>query len=145
MTAIKHRQRARLAEMVVQRPDPCPCGNPLPPIRAQGRAADMLTFPGNQGERISIAPLLFGASIYHILGIEQFQAVQTTPTSLRVRLRLADEVDRDKVWQSVQAQIKQLLAKHKLNHVTVKRAEEPPEPSPGGKYRELIPLMEEVR
>ena len=33
-----------------------------------------------------------------------------------------------------------LLAKHGLDHVTIERADEPPEQSPGGKYRTVIPL-----
>ena len=132
--------RYDLGDSILQRPDPCPCGNPLPAIRVQGRAADMLSFPGSEGERITIAPLLFGASIYHIPGIEQFQAVQTTPTNLRVRLRLTNDADRDRVWQAVHTAITRLLTAHKLDHVTVERADEPPEQSPGGKYREIIPL-----
>ena len=106
----------------------------------QGRAADVLTFPTDHGERITVPPLLFDTSISHIPGIEQFQVVQTMPTNLRVRLRLADSADPDRVWQKVRTEITRLLAEHKLAHVTVERAEEPPEQSPGGKYREVIPL-----
>lgn len=132
--------RYDLGDSILQRPDRCPCGNPLPAIRVQGRAADMLTFPTDQGERITIPPLLFGTSIYDIPGIEQFQAVQTAPTTLRVRLRLEAGADPDGVWQAVHTAITRLLRAHKLDHVTVERAEEPPERSPGGKYREIIPL-----
>lgn len=33
--------RYDLGDIVLQRPDPCPCGNPLPAIRVQGRSADV--------------------------------------------------------------------------------------------------------
>jgi len=132
--------RYDLGDSILQRPDPCPCGDRLPAIRVQGRAADMLTFPTDHDERITIPPLLFGTSIYHIAGIEQFQLIQTTPTNLRVRLRLADGADPDCVWQVVHSQITRLLTKHRLDHVTVERAKELPEQSSGGKYREVIPL-----
>ena len=132
--------RYDLGDSILQRPDPCPCGDPRPAIRVQGRAADMLTFPTDHGERITMPPLLFGTSIYHIPGIEQFQVVQTAPANLRVRLRLADGADPDHVWQVVHTAITRLLSAHKLDHVTVERAEEPPERSPGGKYREIFPL-----
>lgn len=132
--------RYDLGDSILERPDPCPCGTPLQVISVQGRAADMLTFQTDQGERITVPPLLFGASIYHIPGIEQFQVVQTTPAILRVRLGLADGADPDHVWQALYTKITHLLAEHKLGHVTVERAEEPPEQSPGGKYREVIPL-----
>lgn len=134
-----------LGDSILMRPDPCPCGNPLPAIRVQGRAADMLVFPTERGEQITIPPLLFGTSIYHIPGIEQFQVVQTTPTNLRVRLRLADSADPDRVWQAVRTEITRLLVEHKLAHVIIERAEEPPEQSPGGKYREIIPISDGER
>ncbi|MCL5265561.1 MAG: AMP-binding protein [Chloroflexi bacterium] len=131
--------RYDLGDSILQRPDPCPCGNPLPAIRVQGRAADILTFPTERGEQVSIPPLAF--EVNHIQGIELFQIVQTTPTSLRVRLRLAPGADPDRVWQAVHTEIRRLLGEHKLGHVTLERAEEPPEQSPpGGKYREVIPL-----
>ena len=132
--------RYDLGDSILQRPDPCPCGNPLPAIRVQGRAADMITFPSDQGARITMPPLLFGAAIYHIPGIEQFQLVQTAPTSLHVRLRLAADADPDRVWQAVHPAIARLLTAHELGHVTLEHAEEPPEQAPGGKYREVIPL-----
>ena len=132
--------RYDLGDSILQRPDPCPCGNPLPAIRVQGRAADMLIFSTDQGEQITMPPLLFGTSLYQIPGIEQFQAVQTTPTNLRVRLRLEAGADPEGVWQAVHARLTRLLTEHKLSHVTLERAEESPEQSPGGKYREVIPL-----
>lgn len=133
--------RYDLGDSILQRPDPCPCGNPLPAIRVQGRAADMLTFPMVGGGQIILPPLLFGTSVYHISGIEQFQIVQTTPTILRIRLRLESGADPERVWQSLHNNVTRLLSGHKLGHVTVERAEEPPEQSPGGKYREVIPLI----
>jgi phenylacetate-coenzyme A ligase PaaK-like adenylate-forming protein len=132
--------RYDLGDSILQRPDPCPCGNPLPAIRVQGRAADMLIFPADNGERITIPPLLFGTLLYQIPGIEQFQAVQTAPANLRVRLKIANDAHPDHVWQAVHTELTHLLTKHKLGHITVERAKEPPEQSPGGKYREVIPL-----
>jgi len=132
--------RYDLGDSILERPDPCPCGNPLPAIRVQGRAADMLTFPTERGGQVTLPPLLFGTSVYHIPGIEQFQIMQTAPAYLRVRLRPLDGADPDQVWQTLYNNVTQLLREHKLEHVKLVRAEEPPEQSPGGKYREVIPL-----
>jgi phenylacetate-coenzyme A ligase PaaK-like adenylate-forming protein len=137
--------RYDLGDSILQRPDPCPCGNPLPAIRVQGRAADMLTFPTDDGEQITLPPLLFGTFVYHIPGIEQFQIVQTAPTNLLVRLRLEAGADPKCVWQSVHNNVTRLLSDHKLTHVRLERAEEPPEQSAGGKYREVIPLSGSTR
>lgn len=132
--------RYDLGDSILQRPDPCPCGNPLPAIRVQGRAADVLTFPTEHGEQVSIAPLLFGSLIDRQPGIERFQIVQTTPTSLRLRLQFAAGTDPTRVWQQVHTEITHLLTEHKVGSIALERAEEPPQQSPGGKYRSIIPL-----
>ena len=129
--------RYDLGDSILVRPDPCPCGNPLPAIRVQGRAADVLTFPTRGGEPVQIPPLAFNAEAP---GVEQVQIVQTAPTALRVRLRMQAGADPDCVWQMVQTKITRLLSAHRLDHVMVERAEELPEPSPGGKYRTVVPL-----
>jgi phenylacetate-CoA ligase len=131
--------RYDLGDSVLLRPDPCPCGSPLPAIRVQGRIADLLTFPTDRGEHVSISPMAFGA-VLDVPGIEQFQLVQTAPTILRVRLRPADGADTDRVWQTVRDKVTHLLTEHKVGDVTLERAEEPPQQSPGGKYRRIIPL-----
>lgn len=132
--------RYDLGDSVLLRPDPCPCGNLLPAIRVQGRTADVLTFLRGRGEEIRIAPLAFSTLLDRTPGIELFQIVQSAPTTLQVRLRLANRVDGDRVWTAVKSEIMRLLAEHQLSHVTVERSQEPPEQSIGGKYREVIPL-----
>ena len=130
--------RYDLGDSILQRSDPCPCGNPLPAIRVQGRSADVLSFRTETGEQVSIAPLAF--EVDHIPGVELFQIVQTTPTNLRVRLRAVAGADQEGMWHAVRDDISRLLSEHRLNHVTVERASEPPEQGAGGKYRTIIPL-----
>ncbi|MBT2231138.1 phenylacetate--CoA ligase family protein [Nonomuraea sp. NEAU-A123] len=132
--------RYDLGDSVLLRPDPCPCGNPLPAIQVRGRAADMLTFPTGRGENVSISPMAFGTLLDRAPGIEQFQIVQTAPTTLRVRLQPEDGADADRVWEAVRGEITHLLTEHKAGDVTLERAEEPPQRAPGGKYRRIIPL-----
>jgi len=134
--------RYDLGDSILARPDPCPCGDPLPAIRVQGRASDVLTFPTPSGDKVRIAPLAFGTLLDQVCGVEMSQIMQTTPMTLRVRLRLAASVDPDQVWRSVQNALTRLLSEQKLQGVTVERADEPPQQSTGGKYREVIPLGE---
>lgn len=131
--------RYDLGDSILQRPDPCSCGNTLPAIRVQGRAADVLAFPIG-GERGTIPPLAFGSLVDRTPGVELFQIVQTAPASLRVRLHPAAGADPERVWRMVHDEITHLLAGNGLDHVTVERAGEPPEQSAGGKYRTIIPL-----
>lgn len=132
--------RYDLGDQILQRSDPCPCGNPQPAVRVQGRAADVLTFPTERGERVSIPPLAF--ELDHIPGVELFQIAAHTPTSLRLHFQPSAGVDQDRVWQAAHTEIARLLAAHKLNWVTIERAHEPLEQSRGGKYRTAIPLGE---
>lgn len=132
--------RYDLGDSVVQRPDQCPCGDPLPAIRVQGRAADVVVFAAPSGERVAIAPLTFTTIVDRVRGIEQFQIVQTGPRVLRIRLRLAEGVDAGRAWQGVHKEIARLLSERGLGQVVVERAEELPEQSAGGKYRQVIPI-----
>lgn len=129
--------RYDLGDSVLQRPDPCPCGNPLPAIRPKGRTADVLTFPSLGGEPIKVPLLAFSADVP---GVEQFQIVQSQRTTLQVRLRVAADADRERVWEAVRGEIARVLAANALDHVTVERTDEPPQQTAGGKYREIIPF-----
>ena len=130
--------RYDLGDRVLRRPDPCPCGNTLPAIRVEGRTADLLTFVRDTGERVSIPALMF--EVVDASEVELFQIVQTSPTSIRVRMRVAPAADTDVIWTAVQTEIGRVLETQNLRNVTVERAAEAPEQSPGGKYRTVIPL-----
>ncbi|MEV0387993.1 hypothetical protein [Nonomuraea sp. NPDC050643] len=131
--------RYDLGDGVLMRPDPCPCGSPLPAVRVQGRVAELLSFPSVRGGDVGIFPMAFG-SVLDVPGLQQYQLVQTAPATLRVRLRPADGADTDRVWQAVRGNLARLLGEHEAGGVRLERAEEPPQRSPGGKYRRIIPL-----
>jgi phenylacetate-coenzyme A ligase PaaK-like adenylate-forming protein len=130
--------RYDLGDSVIERPDPCPCGNPLPAIRVQGRSADVHTFRTGQGELVAIAPLAF--EIDHIPGLQLFQIVQTSPTNLCLRLLPTAGAVADRIWLEAQGEIVRLLSEHRLGHVTVERAAEPPQQGTGGKFRTVVPF-----
>lgn len=132
--------RYDLGDSVVQRPEPCPCGNPLPAIRVEGRSSEVLSFPTGSGEQVSVPPLAF--EIDDIAGVALSQIVQTAPDCLRVRFVPEPGADRDAIWEKAQAKLKRVLADHELGHVTIERAGEPPEQTTGGKFRQVIPLSD---
>ncbi|GAA4718597.1 Phenylacetate-coenzyme A ligase PaaK, adenylate-forming domain family [Promicromonospora umidemergens] len=132
--------RYDLGDAVLVRPDPCPCGDPLPAIQVQGRAADLLTFPARSGQPVTIAPLSVSLTLERLPGVERFQIVQTAPANLSIRLQPTSGADTEQVWQTVHTELTRLLTSHGLDDVTVTRADEPPQQTSGGKYREVIPL-----
>lgn len=131
--------RYDLGDSVLQRPEPCPCGNPLPAIRAQGRSADVLTFRTPGGE-VRLPPLALSQPIEGLRGITLFQIAQTEPERLELRLQMAPTANADGVWREAEARVRKVLAERRLEQVAVERGGEPPEQGRGGKFREVIPL-----
>ena len=75
-----------LGIVFVLRPDRCPCGNPTPAIQVLGRAGDELIFSARNGEQVKVNLIVISIEIDRISGVDLFQLVQTSPTSMRVRL-----------------------------------------------------------
>ncbi|MGV9310365.1 hypothetical protein ACWDLG_43980 [Nonomuraea sp. NPDC003727] len=134
--------RYDLGDSVLLRPDPCPCGSPGPAVRVQGRAADLLTFPGPAGEQapVTLAPLPLATLLEAVPGLELFQIVQTAPATLRIRLHPAPGSDPATLWHRVETRMRDLLSRHGLGHVRLERGREPIQHSAGGKVRAVIPL-----
>lgn len=135
--------RYDLGDSILMKPEPCECGNHLPAIHVKGRAADILNFSTSEGDKIQIAPLSFGILVDRLHGIERTQIVQTTLNTLRVRLRYEPSADQDATWNQANDAITTLLKERGLDNITVERAQEPPEQSKGGKFREVIPLKKD--
>ncbi|MCY1158678.1 MAG: phenylacetate--CoA ligase family protein, partial [Citricoccus sp.] len=134
--------RYDVGDRLLVRPDPCGCGNPSPAIRVQGRASDVLTFRTASGEDvIAVPPLALGTVVDRVPGVELFQVLQTTPTSLSLRLLPAPGSDPVQAWAAALAGLTELLADLGLPDVAVEQDTEPPEQGPGGKFRTVIPLV----
>lgn len=132
--------RYDLGDSVVLRPDPCPCGSPLPAVRVQGRAADLLTLPAGAGATSELSPMLFGTVLDRTTGLDRYQLIQSAPAVLRVRLQAHDGADPDRVWQAVREGLDRMLAEQGVTGVSLERAPEPPERTAGGKVRRIITL-----
>ncbi len=133
--------RYDLGDSVLQRPDPCPCGNPLPAIRVRGRSADVLTFRTPRGE-VRVPPLALSQPIEAVRGVTLFQIAQTAPETVELRLQIAPMANGDAIWREAEAGLRKVLAEHGLEQVALERGGEPPEQGRGGKFREVIPLAD---
>lgn len=133
--------RYDLGDSVVERPDPCPCGSPLMAIRVTGRSGDALVFTASTGSPVTIVPGAFAIALGDVPGIQLWQLAQTSPTRLRLRLRmrLADHRTGD-AWMAACAKLERLLHDHGVGHVAIERAEEPPEQTASGKFRQILPV-----
>ncbi|MBN8626649.1 MAG: phenylacetate--CoA ligase family protein, partial [Planctomycetes bacterium] len=130
--------RYDLGDGIVVRPDPCPCGNPLPAIRVQGRAGDVLRLTAADGRRVAIPPLAL--DLDDVPGVELFQIAQTSVTALEVRLSLSPGADQNATWRTMRSRLATVLTGYGLAEVTIALADGPPQMTKGGKHRAVIPL-----
>jgi phenylacetate-CoA ligase len=79
--------RLAVSDRVAIDPDPCPCGRPLPLLRAvEGRSDDVIHLAGVDGRTVPVIPLQF-APVAHAREVREFQIVQEGP-ALNVRVVL---------------------------------------------------------
>jgi phenylacetate-coenzyme A ligase PaaK-like adenylate-forming protein len=126
--------RYDLGDSVTVRPDPCPCGNPLPAVRVQGRTADVLTFATPAGP-VRVPPLALGTAVDRVVGVHRFQVVQRGPADLLVRLEADPRADDARVWTAVRAGLAGVLAGYGVREPRLDRDDGPPQRSAGGKVR----------
>ncbi len=130
--------RYDLGDSIVVRPDPCPCGNPLPAIHVEGRRDELLRIQASSGAWISLLPLALGIVIEETPGVRRFQVIQTGPATLTVRLEAVTAGQEDTVWQVVEPRLHTYLTAQGLTTVTIERASEPPLRDPrSGKFRHV--------
>ncbi len=131
--------RYDLGDTVLARPDPCPCGSPLPAIRVAGRCDDVLRLRSANGQTVSVLPLAIGSVLDQAPGVHRSQLVQTGPASLLLRLDPEPGIPAQQVWDRACANLAGFLATLGLAGIAITRAAEPPETSAtSGKFRQVI-------
>ena len=129
--------RYEVGDSVTVNPAPCACGSPLPTIHVEGRDDDILRFIGPEGKLISVMPMALWSVIKDTPGVYRFQAIQTAPERIEVRLQTKIAGEDATVWEVVEQRAKAFLAIHNLANVNVERASEPPAPTRSGKFRHV--------
>lgn len=136
--------RYDLGDSVLVRPDPCPCGSVLPAIRVAGRHDDVLRLEDADGGIVKIPPLAIGAVVDETPGVHRGQILQTGPATIHLRLDLETEVDGERVWREVTANLRAYLAAQQLANVDVVRTSESPQQTARfGKFRQVSAVPQE--
>jgi phenylacetate-coenzyme A ligase PaaK-like adenylate-forming protein len=129
--------RYNLGDRILVNPEPCACGSRLPAIRVDGRTDEILRLARPDGTRIPILPLALWSVIKETPGVHRFQAIQTAPGHLRIRLETKSN-GVDGVWAALHQRVSDYLATQGLGAVSVERAPEPPARDPrSGKFRHV--------
>jgi phenylacetate-CoA ligase len=137
--------RYDLGDSVLVRPNPCPCGSPLPAIRVAGRRDDVLRLVTADGRTVRLAPLAIAVVVNKIPGAHRSQLIQTGPATIHLRLEPKPGVDVEQVWRDLITRLNVYLRDQGLSNVAVVRASEPPEQSGhSGKFRQVIARLPEI-
>jgi len=129
--------RYDLGDQVRVKPEPCPCGSPLPALHVEGRTDENLAFRAPDGTSMSVSAMALTTVTYETPGVRRYQLVQTGPERLAVRFE-TDPGDEDAVWTGLQVRLRAYLSEQGLPAITVDRAVEKPAPIPGsGKMRQV--------
>jgi putative adenylate-forming enzyme len=130
--------RYEMGDRVTVNPEPCPCGSILPSITVEGRNDDILRFKNQEGKQIPIMPMALWSVIKDTPGVYRFQAIQTGPERLKVRLQTKKTGDEKKVWELLEQHTQKFLEKQGLPNVQIVLAQEQPAPNPiSGKFRHV--------
>jgi phenylacetate-coenzyme A ligase PaaK-like adenylate-forming protein len=130
--------RYEIGDSVTVNPEPCACGSPLPSITVEGRNDDILRFTNLAGQNIPIMPMALWSVIKDTPGAYRFQAIQTAPEQLKVRLQAKVTGKEGEIWELVKQRVHNYFEDHGLSNVQLILAAEPPAPNPiSGKFRHV--------
>ena len=130
--------RYELGDRVSISPDPCPCGSPLPIMRVEGRRDEILQMSSHEGYSIPLSPMALATVIEETPGVQRFQAIQTGPTTLRIRLEAEPGTNEPQVWTELVSRLRSYLATQGIADIIIEHASERPAPHPGSsKFRQV--------
>jgi phenylacetate-CoA ligase len=130
--------RYELGDRLTFSPDPCPCGITLPVVTLEGRTDETLRFQTVHGTAIPVLPLALWSVLKETPGVLKFQAIQTGPSTLKIRLEPKQAEESNQVWERVSANARKYLTQQGLENVEILRAtERPMRDLQSGKFRNV--------
>jgi phenylacetate-coenzyme A ligase PaaK-like adenylate-forming protein len=131
--------RYDLGDSVVERPDPCPCGNPLQAIRVSGRRDDPLLFRTAEGARVVVVAPALATLLQSTPGVQRSQLIRTSADTLLLRLDVRPGADLGATWEEATSRLRDYLHRQGLPDVQVQRASDPPERDRrSGKFQQIL-------
>jgi phenylacetate-coenzyme A ligase PaaK-like adenylate-forming protein len=109
---------------------PCPCGNPQPAIRIEGRTGATVALRHGSGREVRLAPLALGTVVEEAAGEHRFQIAQVAPDHLMVRFEPGAAPARAKTWRLARGALCAYLAAQSLPDVRVTLDRGPPRLDP---------------
>ncbi|HSV86700.1 MAG TPA: hypothetical protein VLH85_08990 [Levilinea sp.] len=130
--------RYELGDRVSLAPQPCSCGITLPVVKVEGRTDEILRFTAPGGQVVPVLPLALWSVLKETPGVLRFQAIQTAPDHIKIRLEAINTAEDAPTWERLHANASVYFANQDLGNVTITRSPEPPMRDPkSGKFRNI--------
>ncbi|HAL15911.1 MAG TPA: CoF synthetase [Anaerolineaceae bacterium] len=130
--------RYSLGDSITFKPEPCPCGNPLPAFRVAGRTDETMIFPSRTAGNVAVLPMAIASVVEQVPGVLRYQIIQTALDQLKVRLEVEPGTEREAVWDVVAVELQTFLASQGAATIGVALASEAPQANPvSGKFRHV--------
>src|SRR5512133_1687756 len=117
--------RYELGNRVTLLPEKCDYRITLPLIKVEGRADEILRFQ-SPGGGFPVLSLTLWSVIKETPGVLRFQAIQTSPDEMKIRLEAKHTEEREAVWKHVYVNARDYLTQQGLDNVNIVCADEPP-------------------
>lgn len=139
--------RYDLGDSVLMRPEPCPCGSPLPAFSVAGRSGGLLTFSDGSGREVTVSPMVLGAALELVPEAVRAQVVQVSQDCVDIHFegstsRTGSTTDELRpVGDSLRLVVSDALAANGLKNVAVRLPGTPPiVKSASGKFSHVVAM-----
>ena len=111
--------RYELDDRILARGSPCPCGDPRPAVKVEGRQGAVLRLADEGARAVPIAPLALETIVEGAVPDARFQVAQVAPASLVLRYE-PGESHAPSAWKRARAALLDYLASQSLGNVRVR-------------------------
>jgi phenylacetate-CoA ligase len=116
----------------------CPCGDPLPAIRVEGRTDEILYLEAPDGTKIPVLSVAIATVVEETPGVRRYQVIQTGRLGLQPDLEAEPGYDEVVVWNAVERRLRNYLWQQGLPGVQIERDSQQPRRDPvSGKFRHV--------
>ena len=131
--------RYELGDSITLLAEACPCGNPLPAIRIEGRSEEILHFRNRDDVDVMILPMAITTVLDLISRLRRFQVIREDNNSIRIACEFAEAADETAVSQEIRSAVTRFLATNGLGDIRITVDATPPTPDPvSGKFHQVI-------
>lgn len=119
--------RYDLHDSVTVKPGSCPCGSPFAAIAVEGRRNELLRFQLTDEREVKVLPMAIGTAVEGVVGLRQYQLVQTGPAEVTLRCSARTGADPAIVGHAAVAEVVAYLAQQGAGNVDVSLSDQPPQ------------------